>query len=104
MSAPIKPATDLYGRTLYGDWVHRDFYPLRWLPAPIAIGVAYPYLPSIVTMIAVLIYAGLLLRNQIILMPRDTVPPHLRKTKPKSAIGEDASPPCDASRAPRSTR
>ena len=104
MSAPIKPATDLYGRTLYGDWVHRDFYPLRWLPAPIAIAAAYPYLPSIVTIIGVLVYAGLLLRNQVILMPRDTVPPHLRKSKLKSMIGEDASPPCDASRAPRSTR
>lgn len=104
MSDKIEPATDLYGRTLYGDWVHRDFYPLRWLPAPIAIGIAYPWLPSIVTMIAVLVYAGLLLRNQVILMPRDTVPQHLRKSRPKPASGEDASPPCDASRAPRSIR
>lgn len=104
MSAPIKPATDLYGRTLYGDWVHRDFYPLRWLPAPFAIAVAYPYLPSVVTMIAVLIYAGLFLRNQIILMPRDTVPPHLRKARAKPEIRLDASPACDAGRAPRSTR
>ncbi len=104
MSAPIKPATDLYGRTLYGDWVHRDFYPFRWLPAPIVIAAAYPYVPTILTLIAVLVYAGLFLRNQVILMPRDTIPPHLRKAKAKSASGEDASPPCGASRAPRSTR
>lgn len=79
MSDKIEPATDLYGRTLYGNWVHRDFYPLRWVPAPILIAMTFSWVPSIVTVIAVVVYAGLLLRNLVILMPRDTVPPHLRK-------------------------
>lgn len=84
MAERIEPATDLYGRTLYGDWVHRDFYPLRWLPAPIVLALAYSWLPSIVTLVAVLIYAVLLLRNRVILMLRDTVPPHLRKARARS--------------------
>lgn len=101
MPEPIKPATDLYGRTLYGDWVHRDFYPLRWIPAPIAIALAYPYLNSLITLIAVIGYAGLLLHNQIILLPRDTVPPHLRKSKTKSSLGHDTSLPAAANQTPR---
>lgn len=98
MTNIMKRPTDIYGRTLYGEHVHRDFYPLRWIPGLLILFFSHGNVPSIVWVIGVLLYTALFYHNQVFLIPRDTVPPHLRTRN------EDASPTSDGSRSPRSTR
>ncbi len=75
MSRDRRP-TDRYGRTLYGDSVHRDFYPLHWIPAPLVLWCTSGLLPTIITLIGTIILAVLFCHNQIFMMPRDTPPKH----------------------------
>lgn len=90
--------TDNYGRTLYGHHFHRDFYPLRWIPGLLILFFSHGHVPSILSVIGVLLYTAAFYHNQVFPIPRDTVPPHLR---PRS---KDACPTSDGSRSPRSTR
>ena len=78
---PYREPTDHYGRTLYGNHVNQDFYPFRWLPWFTALTMlVWPdFVPSIVKIIAILAFAGKLLHTLATLIPRDTVPGHLRK-------------------------
>ncbi len=79
---PYREPTDHYGRTLYGNHVHQDFYPFRWLPWFLALTVLVwlDFVPSIVKIVAILAFAAKLIHTLVILIPRDTVPLHL-KTK-----------------------
>ncbi|NBW75867.1 MAG: hypothetical protein EBR34_08705 [Sphingomonadaceae bacterium] len=90
--------SDAYGRTLYGAWVHRDFYPLRWIPAPLILWLLHGHVPTLFIIVGVLAYSAMLAHTMVFLMPKDTVPRHLKR----KTVG--ACPPSDGSRAPRSTR
>lgn len=98
MTNIMKRPTDIYGRTLYGDHIQLDFYPLRWIPGLLMLFFSHGHVPSIVSVIGVLLYTALFYHNQVFLIPRDTVPPRLR-TRSK-----DACPSSHGSRSPRSTR
>ncbi len=98
MANSVQRTTDDYGRTVYGNSVHRDFYPLRWIPGLILLIACYDRIPSIFMIIGICVYGALFYHNQVFLMPRDTVPSHLRKKQ------NGTCPPSDRSRAPRSTR
>lgn len=62
---------DRRGRVIRGNHVHKDFHPVPWLLAAGAIlGLAF-FLPTLVTIVAVLIFAGLLMRDVAALRPPD---------------------------------
>jgi hypothetical protein len=98
MANSVQRTTDVYGRTVYGNSVHRDFYPLRWIPGLLLLVATYGRVPNIFMIIGISVYGALFFHNQVFMMPRDTVPRHLRKKK------HGTRPASDRSRAPRSTR
>jgi hypothetical protein len=71
----IEPAIDLHGRKLYGDFVHQDFFPFRWIAGAIAISLLYFVVPTWVTIITVVTFSALLIHNLAVMKPRDYVHP-----------------------------
>jgi hypothetical protein len=81
----LQGPTDSFGRKLYGDSVHQDFYPLHWISAPIAIYLFHFFVPTIITIVAAVIYAAMLMGNMVMMKPRDYVPRHLARAARRSA-------------------
>ena len=63
--------TDLSGRRIYGNSVHLDFFPLRFVLPAIAIYVTSFVMPTIVTVVAVCAFSGTAMYNLTAMRPQN---------------------------------
>lgn len=63
--------TDLSGRRIYGNSVHLDFFPLRYVTPAIVIYVTSFVVPTIVIVVAVCAFSGTALYNLAAMRPQN---------------------------------
>ena len=63
--------TDFSGRRIYGNSVHLDFFPLRYVLPAIVIYATSFVVPTLVTVIGVCAFSGTLIYNLAAMRPRD---------------------------------
>lgn len=63
--------TDFSGRRIYGDSVHLDFFPLRYVLVAIAIWLTSFVVPAIVTVVALCALCGTAMYNLAAMRPRN---------------------------------
>lgn len=62
-----QPLRDQHGRTIYGNSVHLDVYPMSYLVLAVLLAVLGPYLSTLVLMSLIIAYAAALGYNLIAL-------------------------------------
>ena len=62
---------DLSGRRIYGNSVHLDFFPLRYVLAAIVISITSFVVPTIVTVVAVCAFSGTAMYNLAAMRPQN---------------------------------
>ncbi len=70
---------DQHGRTIYGNSVHLDVYPLRYFVSAALLALLAPHLPTLGLIILIIAYAAILCHNLFALAPAGYAPRTFRQ-------------------------
>ncbi|MFM2100625.1 MAG: hypothetical protein RLZZ366_2164 [Pseudomonadota bacterium] len=70
---------DRSGRIINLNHVHMDLHPARWIHAAAGIAAASDVVPTILAVVGLVVYVGLLMKNLVVLWPTCRLLRHLNE-------------------------